>query len=79
MNATHNGRMDTMLDESKLYLCDNGACYCGAHCGNTARYTGRDISGQKVTPITPEDLRECLSAGWEPTCEKCGAKASVLI
>lgn len=68
-----------VLGDSKVYLCDNGACYCGAHCGNAARYTGRDISGQPVVEVTPAVLRECLAEGWEPACEACGATASALV
>ena len=57
-----------LLEDTTLYLCDNGACYCGAHCGMSARYTGRDISGQDVDSITPDEARE-----HGIRCEKCGS------
>ena len=31
-----------------IYLVDNGAAYCEAHLGATAKATGRDISGQEI-------------------------------
>ena len=44
----------TILQDDTIYLCDNGAAYCGKHCGASARYTGRDISGQKVEAAPPD-------------------------
>lgn len=44
---------EPVLFDTILYLTDNGAVYCGSHCGFTARYTGRDVSGQPVEPLTP--------------------------
>ncbi len=41
-----------------LYLCDNGACYCGAHLGASASMTGRDISGQRVSRVTAKDAAD---------------------
>ena len=36
-----------------IYLADNGRAIC-THCaGHSARYTGRDISGQAIMEIAP--------------------------
>lgn len=67
------------ISDSTVYLCDNGAAYCGAHLGMTARYSGRDISGQPIQPCTPEVVREAQAMGWTPECETCGRKASLLV
>ena len=40
------------LRDDALYLGDNGRCFCGAHAGVTARFTGRDLSGQRVMHLT---------------------------
>lgn len=45
-----------VLRSDALYLCDNGACYCGEHAGATARYTGRDISGRRVVKIDRDEV-----------------------
>ncbi|HUX16830.1 MAG TPA: hypothetical protein VMW52_10185 [Phycisphaerae bacterium] len=66
------------VDSKALYLCDNGACYCGRHLGATATFSGHDISGQAVERVTPAGVRACRDSGWEPRCEACGATASVL-
>lgn len=61
-----------------LYLCDNGACYCGAHLGTSARRTGRDLSGQRIHRVTPaeavEVAAECAREGIATylACESCG-------
>jgi hypothetical protein len=58
------------LDARKLYLGDNGRCFCGklACAGMTAYFTGRDISGQRVHKLTPLAIRESVFK-----CEGCGA------
>jgi hypothetical protein len=40
-----------------VYWADNGRRICARCAGASARYTGRDISGQKVARITVEDVR----------------------
>jgi len=66
-----------VVDDAALYIADNGRCLCGAHLGNMARFTGRDISGQKVERMTPAAARKALRVfHWEPACETCGRKAS---
>ena len=66
------------MKTAKLYLCDNGACYCHDHLGMTAKATGRDISGQPICPVQPSDVRDMEAQGFTLACEKCGAQASVL-
>jgi hypothetical protein len=52
-----------------LFLVDNGGCLCGKHLGTTARFTGRDISGQRILKLTPALLAS--EPGFTPTCEMC--------
>jgi len=53
-----------------LYLCDNGACYCGEHLGSTAKATGCDISGQKIERVTVDDaLMAAKEFGVSLRCE----------
>lgn len=66
------------ISDAMVYLVDNGAAYCGAHLGVSARTTGRDISGQEIMPVTPDVAKEAKRDGWEVACEKCGRKASLL-
>lgn len=44
---------EPVLDGEAIYLGDNGRCFCGEHAGMTARYTGRDLSGQRVLRLEP--------------------------
>ena len=46
-----------LLREGALYWADNGRRICAKCAGQSALYTGRDISGQKVERITVEDVR----------------------
>ena len=46
------------VDESALYLGDNGICLCGAHLGMTPRFSGRDISGQRIYRLAQVDANE---------------------
>lgn len=66
----------TVLRDDALYLGDNGACTCGLHAGATARYTGRDLSGQRVMAIGPEERAEFERYGIEPRCEARGCNAA---
>lgn len=54
-----------------LFLTDNGCCLCGQHLGSSARFTGRDISGQPIVELTPEIIA-AEGGGWTPACETCG-------
>lgn len=67
------------ISDDAIYLVDNGASYCGAHLGASARYTGRDISGQPIMRVTPEMAKAAQADGWTVTCERCGKAASLLI
>ena len=68
------------ITSETLYLTDGGACYCGDHLGTTARYTGRDISGQPIHAVTPDDAHEAESLGVTLTCDepRCGRTPSRL-
>ena len=57
-----------ILNPKALYVCDNGACYCGAHAGYSAKTTGRDISGQLVYEVRPAEAK-----GFGIKCEECPA------
>ena len=70
--------MDTLtqpkmvLAPNGVYLGDNGRCLCGNCSGMSAKYTGHDISGQRVELITREMLdNEGMTPGDLP-CESCG-------
>lgn len=60
-----------VVKDDSLYFADNGACYCSKHLGMSARYTGRDISGQKIERVTASVLAECTAIGFTPKCESC--------
>lgn len=70
------------ISDSTIYLTDNGAALCGEHLGTSARYTGRDISGQPIQPVTPEIAaemnRELAPYGLAVSCERCGKTPSLL-
>lgn len=61
-----------VLDDETLYLTDNGAIYHGKCCGSSARFSGRDISGQRVQPVPASEHRESAKHGITLACEKCG-------
>ena len=65
-----------MLNATTLYLGDNGRAFCGAlRCaGMTAHYSGRDLSGQPVAPLT---AREAIDHGI--TCEGCGMQPGLVV
>jgi len=64
------------IQPEAVYLGDNGCAYCGEHLGMTGRTTGRDLSGQALYKMTPEDARQHP----EIRCEvpSCGKKPSTL-
>ena len=61
-----------VLDPDALYISDNGRILHGRCSGMSAQFTGRDISGQPVMPVT-----EDMVAEWKATydiplvCEHC--------
>ena len=60
------------VKDDVLYFTDNGAVLCGRHCGTSARFTGRDISGQKIKRVTATDARGWLAEIGSPiACERC--------
>ena len=59
------------LAPDALYFGDNGRCFCGAHAGMTARYTGRDLSGRRVHKVTEADRAYAKREGWAIGCEEC--------
>lgn len=67
------------INDATIYLTDNGAALCGEHLGTSAKYTGRDISGQPIEPVTPAMVREATELGWEVKCEHCGKRPSLLV
>lgn len=73
------------LNPNRIYLGDNGRCFCGAErcAGMTASATGRDLSGQPVYMLKPEDVAEHERASVEMcgrvvalACESCGNRAT---
>lgn len=61
-----------VLRSDDLYIGDNGRIYHGRCSGFSARYTGRDISGQRVELVTTEDrLLWAREIGTPMVCEKC--------
>ena len=58
-----------------VFITDNGRCLCGEHLGMMASATLRDLSGQAIYRVTPED------AAADPAicCETCGTKPSRLV
>jgi hypothetical protein len=52
----------------QIYLTDNGRPLCGSHLGAAAATTMRDISGQPIYAVTPNDV---LVHG-AIKCEVCG-------
>ena len=64
------------IKDNAVYLCDNGAAYCGKHLGASARMTGHDISGFPIYRVTPEAAQETIREGYHIRCEKCGMKAA---
>lgn len=67
---------EVKLHDTALYLGDNGRCYCGEHSGMSARYTGRDISGQPVMLIDAAMLKEFGYTPQDFACEepRCGRR-----
>lgn len=61
-----------VLSDDALYLGDGGRVTCGKHAGNSARYSGRGLSGKRVVRVTEADRAEWLREIGEPiACEDC--------
>ncbi len=68
------------LNPDRLYLGDNGRCFCGAlKCaGMTAHFTGRDLSGQGVLELRREEVEAAGLALVTFHCEGCGSSLEML-
>lgn len=66
------------LKPGTLYAGDNGRLFCGALAcaGQTAHFTGRDLSGQRVQAFSARDAADFAAAGIVAKCEGCGAEAA---
>jgi hypothetical protein len=63
-----------VVSDNALYFTDNGRVVCGRHCGTSAAFTGRDISGQKIERVTKQAAAAWLAEAGEPiVCEDCAA------
>jgi hypothetical protein len=51
------GEPKPVLQDHALYVGDNGRVLHGKCSGNSARYTGRDLSGQKVFKLTKAEIQ----------------------
>ncbi len=49
-----------VLKPGRVYWADNGERICLQCAGASAKYTGRDLSGQRVEAATARDAREWL-------------------
>jgi hypothetical protein len=67
-----------VVNDEALYITDNGAVYCGADLGASARFTGRDISGQPIFEITPRVVKQAGEDAKYLVCEACGREPSRL-
>lgn len=69
----------TTLNPTTLYMGDNGRMTCGTHSGATAQYTGRDLHGARMLPVTPamraQMAEECGMPLDAIGCEVCQARA----
>ena len=62
-------------DADTLYLCDGGAARCGEHLGETARCTGRDVSGHPIGAVSARVARVEAADGHPIRCDVCGKRA----
>ena len=49
---------EIMLEPGTVYSADNGRLICLKCAGMSAKYTGRDISGQKVYRMNDQDAAD---------------------
>jgi hypothetical protein len=62
-------QIEPVLKDDALYFGDNGVVYCGKHHGSSARFSGRDISGQRVALVTDKDHEFARTEGFRIRCE----------
>jgi len=67
--SAHDDLPAPVLKPGALYWSDNGRLVCSQCAGFTARYTGHDISGQKVARVTIGDVEVWLADRDEMSCE----------
>lgn len=68
-----------VLTEGALYFADNGRIICARCAGVSALYTGRDISGQRVSRVTVEDAKEWQDGTGQPiACESGCLRLSMI-
>lgn len=84
MMQSDNGPMPRKGEEMKIWICaDNGQCACTDHLDRFGVRKGRggyaDSRGGRPLFVSPEVLRESLSMGFEPKCEICGVRASLVV
>ena len=61
----------TVLKEGVIYEGDNGRLLCAKCAGQSARFTGFDLSGVEVVPQTDEDAADWLAFFGRPmACEE---------
>ena len=65
-----------VLRDEALYVGDNGALFCGKDAGASARFTGRDISGQRVERVT---LKMAERSGLPVAMWRCESCARTLL
>lgn len=67
-----------VLVDDALYSGDGGRLFCGRHAGASARYSGRDLSGQRVHRYSDRDRQDFeLEIGRAPECETCACERRV--
>jgi len=62
----------------KLYHTDNGCILCEDHLGMTAKYTRRDISGQRIQRVTLSNVKYFELQGLQCVCERCNCECATI-
>lgn len=76
MKASKKKMPGLLLNDDALYVIPfDGRILCGRHAGASARFTGRDTSGQKVQRLTKTYLAGFVNEADVPRCETCAARA----
>lgn len=80
-NGKSRKKLKPVLREDRVYLGDNGRCFCGRlRCaGMTAHFTGRTLAGQDVLEL---DFAVVKAEGFDPAdfrCEGCGQELAAVV
>lgn len=67
--------MKTYTKPGNIYFSDNGALICHECAGGSAKFTGRDLSGQRISKATKADADEWLELMGETLKCECGKTA----